>query len=165
VPVPPGAPQATPGLEQYAYKKYAEAFEAIPMILAENAGFDVRSAQTRKESCRVHHPCGANDPRALGRRGRFRLQGTDVVSKLYAAHNAGKATVGVDVEDEENKISDAAAKGVLDSLLAKHWAIRYATEAAITVLRVDQIIMSKPSGGPKPKANPNWDEDPDPAQQ
>jgi len=33
-----------------------------------------------------------------------------------------------------------------------------ASDAAITVLRVDQIIISKPAGGPKPQSNAGWDE-------
>ena len=48
---------------------------------------------------------------------------------------------------------------VFDVLVAKHWAIRYATNAAIDVLRVDSIIMSKPAGIKAPGRNPNWDED------
>lgn len=31
-------PQTCPGLEQYAIKKFAEAFEAIPRALSENSG-------------------------------------------------------------------------------------------------------------------------------
>jgi T-complex protein 1 subunit theta len=147
-----GGVQATPGLEQYAYKKYAEAFEVIPTVLAENAGYDVRL-------------CADGPPHmhALTHVGTA-WQGTDIVSKLYAAHQAGNATVGVDVNNDATRVCDVRPLGLLDSLLAKHWAIRYATDAAVTVLRVDQLIMSKASGGPKPKANPNWDEDPDPAQ-
>jgi T-complex protein 1 subunit theta len=38
--------------------------------------------------------------------------------------------------------------------------LKLATDTALTVLRVDQIIMSKPAGGPKPpKQQANWDED------
>jgi T-complex protein 1 subunit theta len=33
--------ERTPGLNQYAIKKFAEAFEVIPRTLAENAGMDV----------------------------------------------------------------------------------------------------------------------------
>ena len=52
------------------------------------------------------------------------------------------------------------ANGIYDSLSAKSWAIKLATEAAVTVLRVDSIIMSKPAGGPKvPQQAGNWDED------
>ncbi|XP_006887108.1 PREDICTED: microsomal glutathione S-transferase 2 [Elephantulus edwardii] len=36
--------------------------------------------------------------------------------------------------------------GVLDTYLGKYWAIKLATNAAVTVLRVDQIIMAKPAG-------------------
>jgi T-complex protein 1 subunit theta len=49
---------------------------------------------------------------------------------------------------------------ILDSLAAKSWAIRQATDAAVSVLRVDSIIMSKQAGGPKvPQQSGNWDED------
>jgi len=90
---------------------------------------------------------------------------TEVIAKLYAAHQNGKKSFGVDVESEDNGVIDVTSKGILDSYLAKYWAIKFATDAAVTVLRVDQIIMSKPAGGPKPRENKNWDEDPDPAQQ
>lgn len=55
---------------------------------------------------------------------------------------------------------NAKEAGILDVLSAKSWAIKLATDAAVTILSVDQIIMSRPAGGPKPPApNPNWDED------
>ena len=40
---------------------------------------------------------------------------------------------------------------MFDHLDTKLNAIRLAAEAAITVLRIDQIIIAKPSGGPKMK--------------
>ena len=40
---------------------------------------------------------------------------------------------------------------VFDLLMSKHWALKYATNAASTILRVDQIIMAKRAGGPKPR--------------
>jgi chaperonin GroEL (HSP60 family) len=49
---------------------------------------------------------------------------------------------------------------IYDSLAAKSWALKLATEAAVSVLSVDSIIMSKPAGGPKvPQQAGNWDED------
>jgi T-complex protein 1 subunit theta len=33
--------------------------------------------------------------------------------------------------------------------MVKYWAMKYATNAACTILRVDQIIMAKRAGGPK----------------
>ncbi|KXS21660.1 T-complex protein 1 [Gonapodya prolifera JEL478] len=86
------------------------------------------------------------------------MDSTVVISKLYAAHTQGQTTVGVKI-DEENALVDAKAAKIVDSHLAKFWAIKLATHAATTVLSVDQIIMSKPAGGPKAKQNKNWDED------
>ena len=48
---------------------------------------------------------------------------------------------------------------MFDVLVAKHWAIKYATSAAIDVLKVYSIIMSKPAGIKAPGRNPNWDDD------
>lgn len=38
----------------------------------------------------------------------------------------------------------------MDLLVTKQWAIKLATEAARTVLSVDQIIVARQAGGPKP---------------
>eukprot|EP01100_Stratorugosa_tubuloviscum_P000804 TRINITY_DN117_c3_g3_i1.p1 TRINITY_DN117_c3_g3~~TRINITY_DN117_c3_g3_i1.p1 ORF type:complete len:553 (-),score=330.12 TRINITY_DN117_c3_g3_i1:117-1742(-) len=105
--------ESTPGLEQYAIKKFAEAFEVIPRTLAENAG----------------------------------LTSTDIISSLYSAHHSGKVAEGIDVD--EGQIRSAIDMSVFDSFLTKYWAIKYATDAAITILRVDQIIVAKAAGGPK----------------
>lgn len=58
-----------------------------------------------------------------------------------------------DIQDEEKThvISDALSKGIWDHLQTKLSAIRLGADAAITVLRVDQIIMAKTAGGPKPR--------------
>lgn len=49
--------------------------------------------------------------------------------------------------------------GVLDLLVTKLWAIKLATDAALTILRVDQIIMAKRAGGPKPPQQGERDAD------
>ena len=45
---------------------------------------------------------------------------------------------------------DAEKEGILDLMVSKSWAIKLATEAARTVLSVDQIIVARQAGGPKP---------------
>ncbi|CAO3647778.1 unnamed protein product [Mucor fragilis] len=119
----------TPGLNQHAIKKFAEALEVVPRTLCENAGMDA----------------------------------TAVLSRLYAAHYQEGDTglcVGIDVENENDGTLDAAKANIFDSLASKYSAYKLAADAAITVLRVDQIIMSKPAGGPKPlKKDGHWDED------
>ncbi|CAG8641110.1 9495_t:CDS:2 [Paraglomus brasilianum] len=89
------------------------------------------------------------------------MDATKILSDLIRAHyKEKKIAVGVDVENTEDGMIDASQAKIFDLLVTKSWAIRYATDAALTVLRVDQIIMSKPAGGPKPpKGNSNWDED------
>jgi len=73
----------------------------------------------------------------------------EVISKLYAAHSEGNKNVGFDIEGESGDVKDCCESGVYDLLLAKKWALKYATNAACTILRVDQIIMAKRAGGPK----------------
>ncbi|KAK2735698.1 T-complex protein 1 subunit theta [Myotisia sp. PD_48] len=135
----------SPGLSQYAIRKYAEAFEVIPRTLAESAG----------------------------------LNATEVLSRLYTAHQQKDEsseeeddeesseeeephwTTGVDVlASTSSGTIDVVEEEILDLLVTKSWAIKLGTEAARTVLSVDQIIVARQAGGPKPPGqNPNWDED------
>eukprot|EP00035_Acanthoeca_spectabilis_P020063 m.430973 g.430973 ORF g.430973 m.430973 type:complete len:549 (-) comp17238_c0_seq1:37-1683(-) len=108
--------QAQTGLEQYAICAFAEALEAIPQVLAENAG----------------------------------VKAKDMVSLLYAAHAKGETAAGVDIEQDKPATLDAAKAGIFDNFSTKRWGLTFATHAAATVLRVDQIIMAKRAGGPAP---------------
>ncbi|KAI0263824.1 chaperonin Cpn60/TCP-1 family [Gloeopeniophorella convolvens] len=100
-------------------------------------------------------------PRTLAENAHGGAEGNEVVARLLAKHEkAGGEPWGVDVEGEGDGTVDAGALGILDSLAAKAWAIELATEAAVSVLGVDSIIMSRPAGGPKiPQQAGNWDED------
>jgi len=82
------------------------------------------------------------------------LDATNMIAEMYAAHKAGKTGVGIDVVN-----AGTADCGVLDLLHTKREAIKMATDAAVTVLRVDQIIMSKPAGGPKAPEQGGPDDD------
>lgn len=138
----------TPGLPQHAIRKYAEAFEVIPRTLAGSAGLDA----------------------------------TEVLSRLYTAHQRRKNdaessseseegssseeeepywTTGVDLElGSSDGTLDTVEEGILDLMASKSWAIRLASESVRTILSVDQIIVARQAGGPKPPGpNPNWDED------
>lgn len=60
---------------------------------------------------------------------------------------------GVCIED--GSIKDAFEEmEVYDHLETKKWAIKFAFEAAMTVLRIDQIIVAKPAGGPNLNKKP-----------
>ena len=72
-----------------------------------------------------------------------------VIAALVAAHASGKACAGVDIDamgiDGATGVCDETK--VYDLYQSKASAFRLAIDAALTVLRVDQIIMSKQAGG------------------
>ncbi|XP_072019103.1 T-complex protein 1 subunit theta-like [Amphiura filiformis] len=89
------------------------------------------------------------------------VKSTEVLSMLYAAHQEGKKNVGFDIEAEAAGVKDVVEAGIYDAFVTKYWGIKLATNAAVTVLRVDQIIMAKPAGGPKPPKGGGMDNDDD----
>ena len=70
-------------------------------------------------------------------------QATEVISKLYAAHQGGEKNTGFDNEGEGAAVKDVVAAGIVDLYLSKWWGIKLATGAAVTVLRVDQVRMKE----------------------
>jgi len=89
------------------------------------------------------------------------VKSTELLSKLYAEHQQGKTNAGFDLETEGGGVKDAVAAGILDLFILKWWALKLATNAAATILRIDEIIMAKQaSGGPKPQSK-GQDEDDD----
>ena len=108
-----------PGLEQYAIRAFAKSLECVGQTLAENAGWDA----------------------------------IQVLSDMRAAHANGNNDVGVDLENRPGSTSmkktSSAEQGIYDLMHVKRSALKLAIEAASTILKVDQIIMSKRAGGPK----------------
>ncbi|PPD78941.1 hypothetical protein GOBAR_DD24125 [Gossypium barbadense] len=79
------------------------------------------------------------------------LNPMDIISKLYEKHASGNAKVGIDLrgdDPEDGVCKDVSTVNVWDLYVTKFLALKYAADAACTVLRVDQIIMAKPAGGP-----------------
>jgi T-complex protein 1 subunit theta len=121
------------GLDQYAIRKFAESFEVVPRTLAENSGCVPTSMM---HSLTLSHNPETN---------------ADAV-----AAGSNPANFGFDVENL--KPFDVTTAGIYDIYTTKVNALRLAVDAAITILRIDQIVMSKPAGGPKP---PKTSNDPD----
>lgn len=84
-------------------------------------------------------------PRTLGENGGQDY--AELLSALYSAHAAGNQNMGVDIENDG--VIDTLKNGIFDPFAVKENALVMASDAVITVLRVDQIIMSKQAGGPK----------------
>ena len=74
------------------------------------------------------------------------LKAETVIADLNAAIATGSKVHGIDVRDGE--VKDVAAAHIYDSLESKSWALKLSFDVVLTLLKVDQIIMSKPAGGP-----------------
>ncbi|RVW46953.1 T-complex protein 1 subunit theta [Vitis vinifera] len=86
------------------------------------------------------------------------LNAMEIISSLYAEHSTGNTKVGIDL-DQGVVCKDVSTMNVWDLYITKYFALKYAADAACTVLRVDQIIMAKPAGGPKRDPAAGMDED------
>lgn len=111
--------------EQIAINEFARALLAIPRQLAVNAAMD----------------------------------STELVSRLRAHHHAHQSAAaseeteafkwyGLDLTGQ--RVCDSRQAGVLEPTISKIKALKFATEAAITILRIDDMIKLKE----EPKANP-----------
>ncbi|KAJ9639646.1 T-complex protein 1 subunit theta [Knufia peltigerae] len=159
----------TPGLPQYAIRKYAEAFEVIPRTLAESAGLDATEVlarlytahQQRLNTNEVKRRTAKDDDEDEEDESSSSNEEEEESSSSGTSDDEPYWTTGVDLEGSDSTgVLDAVDEQILDLLVTKSWAIRLATEAARTVLSVDQIIVARQAGGPKPPGpNPNWDED------
>ncbi|KAI3780188.1 hypothetical protein L2E82_10159 [Cichorium intybus] len=85
------------------------------------------------------------------------LNAMEIISTLYADHANGNVKVGIDLE--EGACKDVSTLKIWDLFVTKYHALKYAADAVCTVLRVDQIIMSKPAGGPGRRDQQPMDED------
>jgi T-complex protein 1 subunit alpha len=93
-------------------------------------------------------------PRTLSVNGAF--DATELVAQLRAAHHAaqhGDASkaelkyTGLNLQI--GKIHNAIAAGVMEPAMSKLKSIRFATEAAVTILRIDDAIKMNPKENPQ----------------
>jgi len=109
--------------EQLAIAEFAKAMLVIPKVLAVNAAKDA----------------------------------TDLVAKLRAYHHTAQnddkkkdlSMCGLNLET--GKIRNNLKAGVLEPAVSKIKAIKFATEAAITILRIDDLIRLNPKPEPDPR--------------
>jgi T-complex protein 1 subunit theta len=76
------------------------------------------------------------------------LKAEEIIAKLYAETTKSSIN-GLDVAD--GQVKDMKEAEILDCMEVKSWAIKLTIDAVLTILKVDQIIMSKPAGGPAPR--------------
>jgi thermosome len=81
------------------------------------------------------------------------LDPIDVVAALKAAHDKGQTWAGIDVFT--GKTIDAWKDGIIEPLKIKTQAIASASEVAIMILRIDDVIAAgkTPAQGPRPPSD------------
>ena len=79
-----------------------------------------------------------------------------IIAEMYSKASTS-STWGVDVND--GTVKDANVAEIWDALDTKTWGMKLTLDVVLTILKIDQIIMSKPAGGPnmanKPLPNPD----------
>ncbi len=76
----------------------------------------------------------------------------DTLIELRRAHKAGRRTAGLNVFT--GKVSDLRAEGVLEPVRVVRQALMSATDAAVMILRIDDVIASKAKAPEMPKGGP-----------
>jgi len=102
--------------EQLAIAEFAEALLVIPKTLAVNAAQDATDLVGRLRS--VHNSSQMDEEHA-----KLKYYGMDLI---------------------KGKVRDNMAAGVLEPAISKIKSLRFATEAAITILRIDDMIKLDP---------------------
>mmetsp|Transcript_16296 Transcript_16296/g.18128 ORF Transcript_16296/g.18128 Transcript_16296/m.18128 type:complete len:547 (+) Transcript_16296:41-1681(+) len=107
--------------EQLAISEFAKALLVIPKTLATNAGVD--STDLVAKLCTLHASALKSDDKK-----QFKMYGLDL---------------------KNQKAIDPVKAGIVEPGLSKVKSIRFATEAAITILRIDDMIKLNPKPAPK----------------
>jgi len=116
--------------EQLAIAEFAESLLIIPKTLAINGGYD---SSELVSNLRGYHA---------------QAQMNEEINKYEH-----RKWTGLDLED--GKIRDRVKAGVLEPALSKIKSIKFATEAAVTILRIDDAIKLNKKEHPR---NPEGDE-------
>ena len=126
--------EQVPGLEQYALGALAKALQVIPRTLAENAGWDAARVVANLQAAHATHATS---------------EAKDTICDIGVDVDREDAVYGSSDKEGLEGITGMKEKAVVDLFAPKLSAIRLAIDVVITILKIDQIIMSKPAGGPK----------------
>ncbi len=81
------------------------------------------------------------------------LDPIDILTELKSRHDNGEKNVGINILN--NRIEDSLIEGIIEPFRIKMQAISSATEVAVMILRIDDVLASKGgSGGRSPGGMP-----------
>jgi len=107
--------------EQLAIAAFSQAILVIPKTLAVNGAYDAIDLTAKLRA--YHHAAQTQE-----KKGDYKWMGLDL---------------------EEGKVRDNLKAGVLEPAISKIKMIRFATEAAVTILRIDDSVKMKPKANPQ----------------
>ena len=81
------------------------------------------------------------------------LDPIEILTELKSRHEHGEKFAGINIFN--NKIEDVLTQGIIEPAKIKQQAISSATEVAVMILRIDDVLASK--GGSNNKTIPNYD--------
>ena len=110
--------------EQLAIAEFAQALLIIPKTLAFNGAFDAADLVAQLRA--YHHASQKKDKADVN--GDYKYMGLDL---------------------ENGTVRNSVAAGVLEPAISKIKSIRFATEAAVTILRIDDSITMAPKENPR----------------
>ncbi len=70
------------------------------------------------------------------------LDPIDIITELKARPDKNETTTGLDIASSGGEITDTLKKGIIEPLEIKNQAIKSASEVAIMILRIDDVIAS-----------------------
>ena len=83
------------------------------------------------------------------------LDPIDVLTELKSMHNNGEINAGINIFT--NRVENSIKAGIIEPMKIKTQAISSATEVAVMILRIDDVLASK-SGKSKPSGMPSMSE-------
>jgi chaperonin GroEL (HSP60 family) len=84
------------------------------------------------------------------------LDPIDILTELKTRHDRNEITCGLDLTTVSGEICDTVKKGIIEPLEIKNQALKSASEVAMMILRIDDVIAS--SSGSKMPQMPGTEE-------
>jgi len=79
------------------------------------------------------------------------LDPIDILTELKTRHDRNEITCGLDLTTVSGEICDTVKKGIIEPLEIKNQALKSASEVAMMILRIDDVIASSSSSAKMPQ--------------
>lgn len=129
--------------EQLAVAAFAQSMLIIPKTLATNGAYDSTELVAQLRS--YHHAAQTNAANNKSS-STTNVSTSPTSSSSTAPSSSSYGWMGLNLDD--GSVRDNLRNGVLEPAISKIKMIRFATEAAITILRIDDSIKMRPAEKP-----------------